>query len=148
MGPTGSRAGKHLQNLNPYKRPIHCCDKKSMQFYVRDENKWQKDKENKKIDKSIQDLTVKQIKHLKEWEIKNPNYMKDDKLLTQWQKLVHEIMGPSNDSNKEKDKELIIKKLGKTVSIKEIPHPSPANPMANKEKGKIWKKLSKEIIRK
>ena len=110
---------KHLQDLNPYKRPIHCCDKKSMQFYVRDENKWQKDKENKKIDKSIQDLTVKQIKHLKEWEIKNPNYMKDDKLLTQWQKLVHEIMGPSNDSNKEKDKELIIKKLGKTVSIKE-----------------------------
>ena len=36
----------------------------------------------------------------------------------------------------------------KTVSIKEIPHPSPANPMANKDKGKIWKKLSKEIIRK
>ena len=110
---------KHLQDLNPYKRPIHCCDKKSMQFYVRDENKWQKDKENKKIDKSIQDLTVKQIKHLKEWEMKNPNYMKDDKLLSQWQKLVHEIMGSSNDSNREKDKELIIRKLGKTVKIKE-----------------------------
>ena len=110
---------KHLQNLNPYKRPIHCCDKKSMQFYVRDENKWQKDKENKKIDRSIQDLTVKQIKHLKEWELKNPNYLHDDALLAQWQKLVHEIMGPSNDSNKEKNKELIIKKLGKTVNIKE-----------------------------
>jgi hypothetical protein len=110
---------KHLQNLNPYKRPIHCCNKKNMQFYVRDENKWQKDKENKKIDRSIQDLTVKQIKHLKEWEIQNPNYLQDDNLLTQWQQLVHEIMGPSNDSNKEKNKELIIKKLGKTVNIKE-----------------------------
>ena len=110
---------KHLQDLNPYKRPIHCCDKKSMQFYVRDENKWQKDKENKKIDRSIHDLTVKQIKHLKEWEMNNPNYMKDDKLLSQWQKLVHEIMGPSNDLSREKDKELIIKKLVKTVKIKE-----------------------------
>jgi hypothetical protein len=110
---------KHLQDLNPNQRPIHCCNKKNMQFYVRDENKWQKDKENKKIDRSIQDLTVKQIKHLKEWEMQNPNYLKDDILLAQWQKLVHEIMGPSNDSNKDKDKELIIKKLGKTVNIKE-----------------------------
>lgn len=110
---------KHLQDLTPHKRPIHCCNKKSMQFYVRDENKWLKDKENKKIDKSIQDLTVKQIKHLKEWEIKNPNYLKDDKLLSQWQQLVHEIMGPSDDNTRDKDKELIIKKLGKTVKFKE-----------------------------
>ena len=110
---------KHLQDLNPYQRPIHCCNQKSMQFYVRDENKWLKDKENKKIDKSIQDLTVKQIKHLKEWEEKNPNYLKNEKLLNQWQQLVHEIMGPSDDNNREKDKEMIIKKLGKTVNIKE-----------------------------
>ena len=108
---------KHLQDLTPHKRPIHCCNKKSMQFYVRDENKWLKDKENKKIDKSIQDLTVKQIKHLKEWEVKNPNYLKDDKLLGQWQQLVHEIMGPSDDNTRDKDKELIIKKLGKTVKF-------------------------------
>ena len=110
---------KHLQDLNPYNRPIHCCNQKSMQFYVRDENKWLKDKENKKINKSIQDLTVKQIKHLKEWEEKNPNYLKDEKLLNQWQELVHEIMGPSEDNNREKDKEMIIKKLGKTVNIKD-----------------------------
>ncbi len=110
---------KHLQDLTPHKRPIHCCNNKNMQFYVRDENKWLEDKSNKKIDKSIQDLTVKQIKHLKEWEMKNPNYLKDEKLLTQWQQLVHEIMGPSDDITKEKDKELIIKKLGKTVKLKE-----------------------------
>ena len=110
---------KHLQDITPHKRPIHCCNNKNMQFYVRDENKWLEDKSNKKIDKSIQDLTVKQIKHLKEWEMKNPNYLKDEKLLTQWQQLVHEIMGPSDDITKEKDKELIIKKLGKTVKLKE-----------------------------
>ena len=109
---------KHLQDLNQYKRPIHCCNKKSMQFYVRDENRWLKDKENKKIDKSIQDLTVKQIKHLKEWEVKNPNYLKDNKLLNQWQQLVHEIMGPSDDNTREKDKELIIKKLGENCESK------------------------------
>jgi len=110
---------KHLQDLNPTERPIHCCNKKNMQFYVRDKNIWQKDKENKKIDKSIQDLTVKQIKHLKEWEHQNPNYLKDETLLDQWQQLIHEIMGSSNDLSRDKDKELIIKKLGKTVKLKE-----------------------------
>ena len=34
----------------------------------------------------------------------------------------------------------------KTITVKEIPHPSPANPLANKDKGKIWKNLSKEVI--
>ena len=32
------------------------------------------------------------------------------------------------------------------VKVKEIPHPSPANPIANKNKGKFWKNISKEII--
>jgi hypothetical protein len=56
---------------------------------------------------------------LKEWEISNPNYLKDDRLLSQWQQLVHEIMGPAGDSARERDKELIIKKLGKTVKFTE-----------------------------
>ena len=108
-----------MQNLDPNVRPIHCCDKKRLQFFVRDENKWQKDKENKKIDKSINDLSVKQIKQLREWEQENPNYMQDEKLLTQWQQLVHEIMGPANDIDREKEKELIKKKLGSTTELKE-----------------------------
>ena len=32
------------------------------------------------------------------------------------------------------------------VEIKDIPHPSPANPIANKDKGKFWKNVSKEVI--
>ena len=32
------------------------------------------------------------------------------------------------------------------ITIEEIPHPSPANPLANKDKGAIWKKISKRVI--
>ena len=110
---------KHLKDLDPNVRPIHCCDKKRLQFFVRDENKWQKDQQNKKIDKSINDLSIKQIKQLREWEVKNPNYLQDEKLLTQWQNLVHEIMGPSTDVQREKEKELIMKKIGTTTELKE-----------------------------
>ena len=35
----------------------------------------------------------------------------------------------------------------KTITVKEIPHPSPANPLANKDKGNIWKRLSKKVIK-
>ena len=93
---------KRLQDLEPSERPIHCSDTKRLQFYVRDENKWQKDRKNKKIDKSINDLTVKQIKQLREWEQKNPNYLQDEKLLNQWQELVHKIMGPATDSERKR----------------------------------------------
>ena len=110
---------KHLNDLQPSERPIHCSDTKRLQFYIKDDNKWQKDKKNKKIDKSIQDLTIKQIKHLKEWETQNPNYLQDEKLLDQWQKLVHEIMGPATDPEREKDKELIKKAIGTNVVIKD-----------------------------
>ena len=110
---------KHLNDLEPSERPIHCSDTKRLQFYVRDENKWQKDKKNKKIDKSIQDLTIKQIKHLKEWETQNPNYLQDERLLSQWQQLVHEIMGPAGDVAREKEKEQIKKAIGTKVEIKD-----------------------------
>ena len=32
------------------------------------------------------------------------------------------------------------------LTIEEIPHPSPANPLANKEKGALWKKIAREVI--
>ena len=44
--------------------------------------------------------------------------MQDEKLLTQWQQLVHEIMGPANDIDRER-KRTLKKKLGSTTELKE-----------------------------
>ena len=33
------------------------------------------------------------------------------------------------------------------ITVEEIPHPSPANPLANKDKGTIWKKISRRVIK-
>ena len=110
---------KQLNILNPSERPIHCSDSKRLQFYVKDENKWEKDENHKKLDQTIHDIKIKQIKELGEWEKKNPNYMKNEKLLQEWQKLVHEIMGETNDDIKEKKQTKEIKKhLGEECNIK------------------------------
>ena len=110
---------KHLADLNPTLRPIHCSDTKRLQFYVKDENKWEKDQQHEKLDKSIHDVTIKQIKQLHEWEKENPHYLKDDKSLEEWQKMVHAIMGGGEDNDREVNKELIKKKLSATTEIKD-----------------------------
>ena len=107
---------KHLQDLDPKERPIHCSDKKRLQFYVREENKWEKDKSNSKIDKTIEDITIKQIKRIKEWEKKHPDYLKNDKLLQEWHKMIQQITGNGGAAQ---EKEQIKKSLGNTIEIKD-----------------------------
>ena len=110
---------KHLQDMPPTERPFHCSDKKRMQFYVKDEDKWEKDNQHEKIDSSISNIQLKQIKKIKEWEQEHPNYLKDESLLQMWHDMIHQIMGPSDDATREKNKELIKKNIGTTVELRD-----------------------------
>ena len=110
---------KHLQDLDPKERPIHCSDKKRLQFYVKEENKWEKDKTNAKIDKTIEDITIKQIKRIKEWERQHPDYLQNEKLLQEWHRMIQQITGSGNDDERERNKEQIKKSLGNTIEIKD-----------------------------
>ena len=110
---------KNLQDLDPKERPIHCSDKKRLQFYVKEEDKWEKDMANAKINKTIEDITIKQIKRIKEWERKNPDYLKDERLLQEWHRMIQQITGSGNDDELERSKEQIKKSLGNTIEIKD-----------------------------
>ena len=115
----GNILAKHLQDLDPKERPIHCSDKKRLQFYVKEENKWDKDQANAKIDKTIEDITIKQIKRIKEWESKHPDYLQNDKLLQEWHRMIQQITGSGDDGQRERNKEQIKKSLGNTIEIKD-----------------------------
>tara|TARA_Y100000739_G_C20565772_1_gene445275 strand:+ start:268 stop:405 length:138 start_codon:yes stop_codon:yes gene_type:complete len=41
---------------------------------------------------------------------------------------------------------IISKKQISNLEIKKIPHPSPANPLSNREKGAIWRKMVKAVM--
>jgi len=105
---------KHLTDMKPTERPFHCSDTKRLQFYVKDENKWAKDTKNVKIDRTIQDISIKQIKHLKEWESMHPDYLDDDNLRSEWHGLVEAMCRPSNGPEGDKIK----KNLGDTSEVK------------------------------
>jgi hypothetical protein len=109
---------KNLNSLDETKRPVHCTDTKREVMYVKDEDKWEKENENKqKMRKVIKHITHKNSKLLKEFQAKYPDCGKSDsKYSDQYNKLVIEAMGGKGDNDFEKE-DKIIKNIAKEVVI-------------------------------
>ena len=110
---------KHLIELKPTERPLHCSDQKRLNFFVKDQDTWEKDKNNTKIDKSIQDITFKQIQQVREWQKKHPDFLNDEDLTLKWHYMIRDIMGGATDIQKEKNIRNILKKLSNKFLVKD-----------------------------
>jgi hypothetical protein len=109
---------KNLNSLDETKRPIHCTDTKREVMYIKDENKWEKENENKqKIRKAIKCVVHKNSKLLNDFRNKHPDCIKSDsKYSDQYNKLVIEALGGKGDNELEKE-DKIIKNIAKQVFI-------------------------------
>ena len=109
---------KNLNSLDETKRPVHCTDSKREVMYVKDENKWEKENENKqKIRKMIKHVTHKNSKLLKDFKTKYPGCEKSEsKFSNKYDKLIIEAMGGKGDNDLEKE-DKIIRKIAKNVII-------------------------------
>jgi hypothetical protein len=110
---------KNLCDMPINSRPIHCSDKKKLQFYIKDEDKWEKDSKNEKIDKSINDITQRQIKKIKEWELDHPNWSESDEQTSMYIALVKTVMGGMDANEKQQNLDSIKKEIGNTVDLQE-----------------------------
>ena len=110
---------KELEDLKPTERPIHCSDKKRLQFYVKDDDKWEKDAHNIKLTNSIKNVGMEQVKIMTEWEQEHPNYMNNAEELKEWQNILENVSGGINKDEVKKNQSKIQKELGKAVDIKE-----------------------------
>ena len=90
---------KNLNDMDITERPIHCSDQKRLQFYVKNDNEWSKDKNNEKMDNTIEKVSVKQLKLLREWVEANPDYMESDAKMEEYFTLVRSITQPNDDKN-------------------------------------------------
>jgi len=109
---------KNLNSLDETKRPVHCTDAKREVMYVKDENKWEKENDNKqKIRKAIKHVAHKNSKMLKDFKNKHPDCDKSEsKFSDQYNKLVIEALGGKGDNDLEKE-DKIIKNIAKEVTI-------------------------------
>ncbi len=108
----------NLKALDVTQRPIHCTDNKREVLYVKDENKWEKEAEEKeKIRRVIKMVTNKNIRMLSKFKDVHPDCEKSiSKYSDEYNKIVLESFGGSGDNDLEKENK-IIKNISKTVTI-------------------------------
>jgi hemerythrin superfamily protein len=99
-------------------RPVHCTDKKRETMYIKDENKWEKEDDNKtKLHKMVKKVSNKNIDLISEFKELYPDWKKStSKVSDQFNKIIIESMGGAGDDDYEKE-EKIIKKVAKVVFI-------------------------------
>jgi hypothetical protein len=109
---------KNLNALDITERPIHCTDKKRETMYIKDENKWEKEDDNKiRMHKMVKKITNKNIHLINEFREKYLEYKKyPSKICDKFNKIIIESMGGDGDDDYEKE-EKIIKKVAKEVFI-------------------------------
>jgi len=108
---------KQLKDLKPTERPIHCSDKKRLQFYVKEDDKWSKDANNEKLDETIYNIKMKQTSKLTDWEKLHPNYAQDPKLLNEWQQILNSMT--EDIGHRDKVKEKLKRNLAEHVQLKQ-----------------------------
>jgi hypothetical protein len=109
---------KNLKALDVHKRPVHCADKKREIIYIKDEDKWQKeDEEKNKMRKVIKRVAFKNQRLLTKYKEEHPgcNYS-ESKYSDQYSKIIIEAMGGVGDNDAEKE-DKIIQKIAKEVVI-------------------------------
>jgi hypothetical protein len=125
MGEVGYAQGisdiitSNLQALDITQRPVHCTDKKRETMYVKDQDQWTKEDENKsKIKKMIKRIENKNIQIIPQFQKKYPNYAnpkshESDK----YHKTIIEVMGGAGGSEGKEGK--IIRNISKVTTIRE-----------------------------
>jgi hypothetical protein len=109
---------KNLKALDIHKRPVHCSDSKREVMYVKDENKWEKENDDKnKLRKAIKKIANKNSRLLPAFKEKHPDCIKSiSPFSDQYNKLIIEAMGGSGNEDYDNENK-IIKKIAKEVAI-------------------------------
>jgi hypothetical protein len=110
---------KNLNNIDYTERPFHCNDSKRETLYIKDDNQWVKDDENKTmLTKAIKQVANKNIKKISEWQKAHPNYSDpDSKENDKYMKIVLNSMSGSTKEEAQKNYEKIARNITKEVVI-------------------------------
>ena len=108
----------NLKALDVTQRPVHCTDKKRETMYIKDEDKWEKEDDNKsKLKKAIKRVANKNIRLLPQFREKHPDYNNSSSIISdKYDKIVIEAMGGDGSDDIEKE-DKIIHNISKCTTI-------------------------------
>ena len=110
---------KGIKELGVHLRPIHCSDTKREVLYIKNNDEWIKESDDKPlITKAIKKVAFKNIKQINEWVKENPA-CKDPrtKKYDQYNKIVMNAMSGVTEEEQKNNIEKIVKNVTKSVAI-------------------------------
>jgi predicted O-methyltransferase YrrM len=113
-----------LKQINVNDRPLHCSDLKRETLYIKDNNEWNKESEQKTIlTNAIKHVSHKNMKQITEWTKLNPEYKdSSSKVNDKYLKIVSEAMSGVTEEETNKNYSKIIKNIIKETVIDKVSH--------------------------
>jgi len=110
---------KNLNNLEEHYRPIHCSDFKREILYIKDNDEWTKETDDKPIlTKAIKVIANENIKQIKHWRDKNPDCTdSDSKKNNLYLKIVSNSMNGLTEQEGQRNISKIISNVSKETII-------------------------------
>jgi len=110
---------KKLNSLEEYIRPIHCSDIKREVLYIKDNDQWTKEAEEKPVlTKAIKVIANENIKNIKEWQNLNPDCTDSESQKNNlYLKIVSNSMCGLDKDESDKNVHKIITNVAKEVTI-------------------------------
>ena len=109
-----------LNSMDIYKRPLHCSDGKRETLYVKDEDKWEKEKiNNPKLRQAIKNISFNIMKLVGKWSDAYPECKSSESRLNdKYMKLVKQTTGGDGEIADSEDK--IIRRIAKEIIIDKL----------------------------
>ena len=110
---------KNLNDVEDHMRPLHCSDSKREVIYIKDNNEWTKESDEKPIlKKAIKTIANENIKQIKNWKDKYPDCSDhDSKKNNLYLKIVSNSMNGLTKEEADKNTNKIISNVVKEIII-------------------------------
>jgi|LauGreDrversion4_2_1035121.scaffolds.fasta_scaffold06973_6 hypothetical protein len=110
---------KNLQDMDRFKRPIHCSDLKREVIYIKSNNTWTKDDENnEQMKNAIRQVTNKNIRQIAAWAEAHPNCRDPtSKKNDQYLRIVSNAMSGISSEEQSKNMMQIIRNVAREIVI-------------------------------
>ena len=111
-----------LQELDIYKRPLHCTDMKRETLYIRENDEWSKENDSKKALKGLVDkVSNKNCRNIKQWTEQHPGYeIFDSPENMEFVKLTQTVLGGIGEQECSQHRDKIVRNVIKEVMVNKI----------------------------
>ena len=108
-----------LQELDIYKRPLHCTDMKRETLYIRENDEWAKEDHSKeKLKEIVEKVSNKNCRNIKQWTDEHPDYQLFDSYENmEYMKLTQAVLGGLGEQECRQFKDRIVKSIIKEVMV-------------------------------